>query len=95
MEEGGTNEVTVKETKAEETNASESEAELSINEEDIAEWENTTNLKVFDVQGKLVFEQFNSAHTIELSTQSYAAGLYFIEISDKTSKVLEKLTVQH
>ena len=59
------------------------------------EWENTTNLKVFDVQGKLVFEQFNSAHTIELSTQSYAAGLYFIEISDKTSKVLEKLTVQH
>ena len=59
------------------------------------EWGNTTNLKVFDVQGKLVFEQFNSAHTIELSTQSYAAGLYFIEISDKTSKVLEKLTVQH
>jgi hypothetical protein len=49
MEEGGTNEVTVEETKAEETNASESEAELSINEEDIAEWENTTKLSVLTI----------------------------------------------
>ena len=49
MEEGGTNEVTAEETTAEETNANESKIELSINAEDIAEWENTTKLSVFIV----------------------------------------------
>ena len=59
------------------------------------DWDAIVLLKVFDVQGKLVFEESNNVPTIELSTENYADGMYFIELSDQNTTIMKKVTIQH
>ena len=59
------------------------------------DWDNEVNVKVFDVQGKLVFDEIKNNQRIDLSTSDFADGMYFVEISDKTHQLMKKLTIQH
>ena len=59
------------------------------------DWNKNPQVKIFDVQGKLVFETSFSEIDIEIATENYADGLYFVEISDDIHYLMKKLTVLH
>ena len=59
------------------------------------DWNENPQVKIFDVQGKLVFETSVSEIDVEISTEMYADGLYFVEISDDIHYLMKKLTVLH
>jgi len=59
------------------------------------DWNKNPQVKIFDVQGKLVFETSFSEIDIEIATEKYADGLYFVEISDDIHYLMKKLTVLH
>ena len=59
------------------------------------EWRKQFEVKVYDVQGKLIFENQGYASHINIATNSYAEGLYFVEINDGIHQMVKKITVQH
>lgn len=59
------------------------------------EWLDEFEVKVYDVQGKLIFEDVGYEFNMDISTNTYADGLYFIEVSDGTHLMTKKITVQH
>ena len=59
------------------------------------DWNNELHLKIYDVQGKIVYEAFEDQSNFLISTHSYADGMYFVEITDGTHQLMKKLSVQH
>ena len=59
------------------------------------EWLKQFEVKVYDVQGKLIFQNQGYASNISVATNSYADGLYFVEINDGIHQMVKKITVQH
>ena len=59
------------------------------------EWRKQFEVKVYDVQGKLIFENQGYASNINIATNGYAEGLYFVEINDGIHQMVKKITVQH
>ena len=59
------------------------------------EWAKQVEVKVYDVQGKLISTEIQTTLNFSLKTQNFSNGLYFIELNDDTHKVMRKLTVVH
>ena len=59
------------------------------------DWNNELQLKIYDVQGKMVYEAFEEKSNFVISTNSYADGMYFVEITDGEHQLIKKLSVQH
>ena len=59
------------------------------------DWNDELYLKIYDVQGKIIYEELENKLNFVLSTDSYANGMYFVEITDGTHQIIKKLSVQH
>ena len=59
------------------------------------DWNENPKVKIVDIQGKLVFETVISEIDVEIATDKYADGMYFVEISDDIHYLMKKLTVLH
>ena len=59
------------------------------------DWNDERYLKIYDVQGKLIYEELEHKLNFVISTDLYADGMYFIEVTDGTHQLIKKLSVQH
>ena len=56
-------------------------------------WSDDLLVVIYDVQGKVVLNETQSNLSFSIQTKYFANGLYFVELTDGTNKVMKKLTV--
>jgi Secretion system C-terminal sorting domain len=55
-----------------------------------------TNMKIYDVSGKCVFESsFTNTRSIEINTTNWASGIYFLRLESDKKEFTGKLLIQH
>jgi hypothetical protein len=58
-------------------------------------WSDDVQVVIYDVQGKVVLSETQSNLNFSIQTKDFANGLYFVELTDGTNKLMKKLTVVH
>ena len=59
------------------------------------QWTDNVQVLIYDVQGKLAFDELQSSLNFTIQTKGFANGLYFVELNDGVNKLMKKLTVVH
>lgn len=59
------------------------------------QWTDNVEVVIYDVQGKVVLSETQSNLNFSIQTKDFANGLYFVELTDGTNKLMKKLTVVH
>ena len=58
-------------------------------------WDSKINIKLYDMNGKVLINNFYETTNIRLKTEFLSNGIYFIDIQDSRNLVTKKISIKH